>query len=173
MTRYCNANANEYELIDSSPDSLGYQPEELTNSSPDSLGYRPEKRTPDIMTDVVRAVRATRPKEKKAHLSSPDEASKWLESCKKEGAKSRECAKEEGRHLFLPSKKAKKEKQASKGASFPTEKGSKARKGASFPTEKESKARKGHLSMLRREAKQANRRNSEEATRKAHPRLRK
>ena len=60
---------------------------ELIDSSLDSLGYQPEKRTPDIMTDVVRAVRATNPKEKKDSLFSPEEASKRQEPCEIEGAK--------------------------------------------------------------------------------------
>ena len=33
-----------YELTDSSPDSLGYRPKELTDSSSDSLGYRPKEK---------------------------------------------------------------------------------------------------------------------------------
>ena len=39
----CDAGAMDYELTDSSPDSLGYQPEELMDSSLDSLGYRLKK----------------------------------------------------------------------------------------------------------------------------------
>ena len=82
-----DADAKDYELTDSSSDNLGYRPRELTNSSLDSLGYRPEKRTPDIMTNVVWAVRATSPIEKKDSLSSSEEASKRLEPCEIEGAK--------------------------------------------------------------------------------------
>ena len=40
-------NANDYELTDSSPDSLGYRPRELTDSSPDSLGYQPGEELTD------------------------------------------------------------------------------------------------------------------------------
>ena len=62
----CDADAKDYELTDSSLNSLGYQLEE----------------TPDIMTNVVQVVRATSPKERKGNLSSPEEASKQLESRK-------------------------------------------------------------------------------------------
>ena len=40
-------NANDYELTDSLPDSLGYWPRELTDSLLDSLGYQPDKELMD------------------------------------------------------------------------------------------------------------------------------
>ena len=69
---------------------------ELTESSLDSLGYRLEKRTPDIIIDVVRAVRATSPKEKKDSLSSSEEASERPGLCEIKGAKFQEHVREEG-----------------------------------------------------------------------------
>ena len=42
-----DVNANDYELTDSSPDSLGYRPGELTDSSLDSSGYQPSEELTD------------------------------------------------------------------------------------------------------------------------------
>ena len=73
VTRSHNANANDYEL---------------TDSSPDSLGYRPEKGTLDIMTDFIQAVRATSPKEKKDSLFSPRKQANGQSQERKKGQKS-------------------------------------------------------------------------------------